>query len=404
MRICRVWSVCAAVLLTSGLSTIASAQDPQPPTREAAIQQQEAEKAKHLKPYELNKAEKFLNNFEYVLTQGTPSFHPFLSNAYSGGGFALGAGYIKHVSGYNYFDVRGSYSIKQYKRAEVEFVAPRLFNRRGSLSVLGGWREAMEVGFYGFGTDTSLDDRANFGFRRPAISAEFEIYPTRRNFVLGAGAEWSQWKLQPGTGSAPSVETVYTRATLPGLGAKTDYLHTQGTIGFDWRTSKGYTRRGGYYGVTVHDFSDQDDVYGFNQIDYEAIQHIPILRETWVISLHSRVQTAYNKDNQQVPFFLLPSVGGGHSLRGYTSWRFRDMNSVLVQAEWRIMANRFLDLAFFYDAGKVTAKRSDLDLNGLKSDYGLGVRFHGPFATPLRIEVARSREATALVFSSGAIF
>jgi len=31
--------------------------------------------------------------------------------------------------------------------------------------------------------------------------------------------------------------------------------------------------------VTVHDFTDQDTQYGFNRIDYEAIQHIPILRE-----------------------------------------------------------------------------------------------------------------------------
>ena len=53
---------------------------------------------------------------------------------------------------------------------------------------------------------------------------------------------------------------------------------------------------------------------------------------------------------------MLPSVGGGSSLRGFSSWRFRDSNSLLLQAEWRIMVNRFLDTAFFYDAGKVAAQ------------------------------------------------
>jgi outer membrane translocation and assembly module TamA len=77
---------------------------------------------------------------------------------------------------------------------------------------------------------------------------------------------------------------------------------------------------------------------------------------------------------------------------------------MLLQAEWRIMVNRFIDTAFFYDAGKVTARRADLDFNGLKSDYGFGVRFHGPFATPLRIEVARGVEGTALVISTTPIF
>ena len=71
---------------------------------------------------------------------------------------------------------------------------------------------------------------------------------------------------------------------------------------------------------------------------------------------------------------MLPYVGSGSTLRGFTSHRFRDQNGLTLQAEWRIMANRFMDTAVFYDAGKVAARRADLDFNGLKSDYGFGVR------------------------------
>ncbi|HJY34912.1 MAG TPA: BamA/TamA family outer membrane protein, partial [Vicinamibacterales bacterium] len=140
------------------------------------------------------------------------------------------------------------------------------------------------------------------------------------------------------------------------------------------------------------------------QVDYEAIQHIPILREAWVISLHGRVQTAFNKSGQEIPFFMLPSVGGGSSLRGFSSWRFRDNNSLLMQAEWRIMVNRFLDAAFFYDAGKVTERTKDLDFDHLRDDYGFGLRFHSPFATPLRVELAKSNEGLSIVFASSAAF
>jgi len=101
---------------------------------------------------------------------------------------------------------------------------------------------------------------------------------------------------------------------------------------------------------------------------------------------------------------MLPSLGGGSTLRDYSSWRFRDRNNLLLQAEWRIMANRFLDTAVFYDAGKVSSRTSDLDLKHLKSDFGFGVRFHSLLATPLRIEVARSNEGTTLIFSSSAVF
>ena len=91
-------------------------------------------------------------------------------------------------------------------------------------------------------------------------------------------------------------------------------------------------------------------------------------------------------------------------MRGFLSHRFRDQNALALQAEWRIMVNRFIDTAFFYDAGKVAARRSDLDFNGLKSDFGFGVRFHGPFVTPLRVEVAKSSEGLRLIVATAPIF
>jgi hypothetical protein len=355
-------------------------------------------------PYVPGRGEALINRAEDILVNGVPRWHPFFSSAYYGGGLALGVGYAHHVSPYNMFDMRGSYTIRNYKRIEGEFTAPRLFDRRGSLSVLGGWREATQAAFYGLGMDSSKDDRTNYDFRQPYGSATLTFWPTRRLLMLRGGLELSQWSLRPGEGTFPSVDTVYTPQTLPGLGAKTTYIHSEGTVGFDWRTSPGYSRRGGFYGISLHDYNDRDEEFGFRQVNYEAIQHFPILREAWVISLHGLAQTAYHKSGQQVPFFMLPYMGSGHSLRGFISHRFRDENTLLLQAEWRIMLNRFMETAFFYDAGKVAARRQDLDFNGLKSDYGFGVRFHGPFATPLRVELAKSSEGLTLVFATTPIF
>ena len=55
---------------------------------------------------------------------GRLRWYPFFENAYSGGGFTLGVGHLNYVSAYNMIDVRGS----------------------SKLSLLGGWREAMQVG------------------------------------------------------------------------------------------------------------------------------------------------------------------------------------------------------------------------------------------------------------------
>jgi hypothetical protein len=390
------------VVLTAVFAVPARAQEPQ--TREGTVEQAQAEKAKDLRPYVPGKFELLMNRADEILVNRAPRWHPYFESAYYGGGFTLGAGYMHHVSPYSTIDVRGSYTILGYKRFEAELTSPRLFHRRGSLSVLGGWREATQAGFYGVGMNTSLANRTNFDFKQPYGSGTLEFWPTRRLLMLRGGLELTQWKQRSGQGDFPPVDAVYSPATLPGVGTTTKYVHSQGTVGFDWRTSPGYTRRGGFYGVTLHDYADRDEKLGFRQVYYDVIQHIPILREAWVISLRTNVQTSYTKTGQQIPFFLLPYAGSGSTMRAYNSHRFRDQNRIVAQAEWRIMVNRFMDTAVFYDAGKVTSRRADLGFSGLKSDYGFGVRFHGPLNTPLRIEVARSSEGTRLVVSTQPIF
>lgn len=408
MRLASLFRVGASVTFVIGAASTALAQSPEPEreaeTRQTTIVSAAAEKAGDLHAYEVTTAEKVILRVENRLANEAIRFHPYFQNAYRGGGFAAGAGYMFHTGEYSTLDVRGSYSIKSYKLAEAEFIAPRLFDRRGELTVVGGWRDATEVPFHGFGMNTTTSDVANYGFEQPFGSALLRLRPTRGPLMVRGGFEASRWDLKSGAGTAPSADEVYTPTSLPGLGATTTYLHTQATVGFDSRASSGYARRGGFYGVTGHDYTDRDDALGFRQVNYEVIQHIPILRDTWVISLHGLAQTTWNKSDQATPFYLLPSLGGGSSLRGFSSFRFTDRHSLLLQAEWRIMANRFMESAVFYDAGKVAARTSDLDLNHLKNDYGFGVRFHAPGATVLRVDVARSREGTRLVFAASPSF
>jgi hypothetical protein len=395
-------AVLASWLVVPPGPALAQAQQPEPQTRAAQIEQQQA--AKEVRPYQPGTAERLLDYAESTLTTGS-GFHPFFISAYSGGGFTLGAGYLKYVSPYNTLDVRGSLTLSGYKRIEAEFINPQLFGWPATLSVLGGWRDATEVGFYGIGTaNTSSHNRVSYSFEQPYASTLFTVRPGRRALFVAGGVEVSQWQTGPGGGDDPSIDTVYTPETLPGLGAQPVYVHTQGTIGIDSRPALDYARRGGFYGVTFHDYTDTDSEFGFTQIEYEAIQHIPVLREAWVISLRGRVATTSQKDDQQVPYFMLPSLGSGSTLRAFSSWRFRDRHSLLLQAEWRVMVNRMLDLALFYDTGKVVREASDLSLDGLRNDFGVGVRFHGPRTTPLRIEFAHGDEGFNIVFSSSSAF
>ena len=90
-------------------------------------------------------------------------------------------------------------------------------------------------------------------------------------------------------------------------------------------------------------------------------QFVPILRENWVIALRALASTTSTAPGQDVPFYLLPDLGGSHTLRGYPAWRFRDRNRLLLTGEYRWTAGPFVDMALFLDAGKVAPRLADLD-------------------------------------------
>jgi hypothetical protein len=158
-------------------ATAAAAQEPEPVTRQATVVEEQAQKVAVLHPYTQTATERLMVRVEDMLVNRTITWHPFFESAAHGGGLPLGVGYMLHVSPYNHIDVRGSYSVAGYRRAEAEFVAPRLFERRGSLSVIGGWRDANQIAFYGLGSDSSIDNRANYGVKEGFGSALLTVWP-----------------------------------------------------------------------------------------------------------------------------------------------------------------------------------------------------------------------------------
>jgi outer membrane translocation and assembly module TamA len=160
------------------------------------------------------------------------------------------------------------------------------------------------------------------------------------------------------------------------------------------------------YRIDYTRYSEQDlEGFDFNRIDIELDQFIPIARANWVIALRALASTTDVNDGDVVPFFLLPSLGGGSELRGYPNFRFTDRHRMLLTAEYRWTPSKFMDMAIFYEVGKVASRREDLDFEDLHDSYGIGVRFHAPRLTALRFDLAHSDEATIrFIISGGASF
>jgi hypothetical protein len=393
-------AVCCTLAVAGSAAFIAAAEAQD--TRTAEITAKQKEKAAKSAPYQPSGFEKFMIRLEENFASPPNGFYPEFGGVYPGGGFTPGVGYRRFYARNAVWDIKVQYSVRNYKQIEVGTRTPWHGRGRWNLGVRTGWLDAPQVGYFGLGM---VDDaeRANFRLSQGYAVINAGIRPTSWTRLEGEVA-YDDYTTEEGRGRHPSIETIYSPLTAPGLFSEPTFLRGQGTAAIDWRTSPGYSRKGGYYGVTLVNYSDVDDTFSFQRLDGEIIQHLPLLRETWVISLRGRVQTILD-DNDLVPFFLLPQLGSGRTLRAYSTGRFRDRHSILTSAEFRWIPNRIaLDMALFYDAGKVTARREDLDFEQLESNWGIGARFHGPTTTVLRIEAAHGKEGWHLVFSTSAAF
>jgi hypothetical protein len=391
-----IWSLLATLLVIPG---VLEAQE----SREGVVAAAQAEKATRLAPYTPDGAERVVLRLKREFIDSPSGLYPLFASVYSGGGFTLGAGFRQFYGDRTFWDVKGLYSLKGYKLAELSTDSLGHAGGRLDLHARAGWRDATQVDFFGVGNNTLDTGRSNFRMKQMYVGGDVNARAARW-IVYGAGVSYEDYTLEEGLGAISSIEDVYTPVTAPGLGANPTYLHLAASGGIDWRPSPGYARRGGLYEATYHRYADRDETYSFDRVDVEVVQHIPVLRENWVFSVHGLLHTTLD-DADTVPYFLLPSLGGGSSLRGYSSWRFRDRHSLLMSGEWRWIPNRMgLDMALFYDTGKVTSRWDDLSFKGLVHNVGVGVRFHGPLSTPLRVELARGSEGLHLVFAGSAAF
>ncbi len=183
------------------------------------------------------------------------------------------------------------------------------------------------------------------------------------------------------------------------------YARTTVFAGLDSRTSPGYSQRGGLARVSLADYRQVSGTgAGFQRADGELQAFIPLRAERQVVALRASAATTLTAGDNEVPFYLLPELGGQSALRGYSSWRFRDRARLLLSGEYRWSAGPLVDMSLFADAGQVAPRLGELSLQDLHTSWGIGFSVHTPSATVTRLEVARSREGVGLLISFGPSF
>jgi outer membrane protein assembly factor BamA len=185
----------------------------------------------------------------------------------------------------------------------------------------------------------------------------------------------------------PSISGTFDPVAAPGLGDDADFVRAHASVDLDTRQPRN-ARRGGWHRAEYSHYGDRDGRWSFDRLDVDLRQFASILSERRVFTARAFLSTASAASGQAVPFYLMPTLGGNETLRGFRAYRFRGPHALLLQGEYRFEVWSGLDAALFYDAGKVALRRLDLDLRDLEKNYGFGFRFNTDHGTILRIDTA----------------
>lgn len=387
--------LCTSIGITALVFALAATPVFGQDTRAEEIARRQAEKARRLEPNRATAAEKTLEWLEAHFTDPNTVYLTF-GGLYPSSGLAPGVA-LRRAFGHARLNTGVAYSLRNYKLAHVSLGFPELAGDRVEIDTHARWLDATQVPFYGIGNATSKDARVNYGLRALEAGATVALKPVEW-FRIGGGLALRQFEDRAGAGSRP----LETGSAIPGLFTEVRYRQATAFTAIDTRESSGYSRSGGLYSLALHDFTDNPS--SFRRVDAEVQQLLPLLKEHWVLAFRGLVQTTDIDGDQRVPYYLLPSLGGARRHRGYSDFRFQDRHMLLVTGEYRWLPSRVLDMALFIDAGKVASDRRDLDFDGLKTAYGIGLRIHGPTFTPLRLDIARGDEGIRVHLTGGVAF
>lgn len=383
--------------------------DPVPTTRAEALRAEREAKAQVTRPHEPNPVERGMAFIEdralYIFDR--EGFYPRIGTLTVGSGFSYGAGYRDRdfLNDHGTIDIWAMGSRRGYFAGEGRV---RFRDRADGRVSAEGWvgrRDYAGEYFFGLGPDSARRAQADYGLRWSMAGVSAGVRPLSK-ITLGGSVEY----LTPSVGRGNDddrrdVVDVFGEAQAPGVSERADFVRTHGYFVLDYSTPRN-ARRGGVIRADLSHYSDRTTGrYSFNRLDVDVRQYFGFLADRRVLALRGFVSTSEASEGRQVPFYLMPTLGGNDTLRGYRMYRFRAPHALLLQAEYRWELWSGLDAALFYDAGKTPMEREEINLRGLHRNYGFGFRFNTDHGVVFRVDAGfGSRDGKHLYIVWGGVF
>lgn len=417
------------------IATSLFAQQQTQPTDSGSLNEDEAQskreaKLQSVKPYKPNKIVDVLSTFE------NDGIDPFVSIQVKD--FRMGLGSISPLSGLTpairyerprlgntdlTLWVTGAYSIYKYQWYQLLFgkfnfpipskqrsylEAPFDFDYRSQrphdrlLYFDAAYRSYPQEIFYGLGSDAP-EFRTAYELDEADIGVKGGYQISRSTGILG-GVSYLRPDINgPGRNVNPPSQNYFDELTAPGITDQPDFIAYHATfvggyLGDPYRPS-------GIASFEFSRFSDRaDGRFSFDKFVFDGRGYLTLWCRQRVIAVRSFIVHERPDDGAEVPFYYMETLGGRDTLRGFQNYRFRDRNQMYFSGEYRWEGNPAVELAVFYDTGKVFHDTSDFDFNNLKHSTGFGLRFKNLRRTVLRFDVGFGSEGIFGHFAIGPSF
>ena len=350
--------------------------------------------------------------------------HPTLDPVAPGGGLAGGIGAtpepIRRDAGMLGFEGRASASLRKYWVLEGSTWWQSSSTYR--LEAFGRSRSMRELDFYGLGIDAPASQHSNLQLDDRSVGG-LGWYRVEPWLGVGARLEGLWTDVDPGHDSElPSIETLFAENTAPGLSDQPAFLRSQIFVDVNYPNQFERARTGGDYQVAYNVYSDRGSSpqYSFRRFSLEMQQRFGLGPRPGRLTLHLLLSTTQTDEGNEVPFYLMPTLGGSHNLmafneqiiggdqtiatlRGFEDFRFRDRNLLLVQAEYRFKIWGPVQGTVFVDGGQVAPDVSDWSLDRMKGDVGFSLSLMRSDSTVVRIDFAFGGEGAQHFLAPGRV-
>jgi len=324
----------------------------------------------------------------------------------TGGGFSLGPQYARRdlLRDNLVSDTYVVGSTKLWWRGQTSLAAPSLLNGHLSLKLDAAYEDAASVYFYGEGPNSLRSGKSDFRreFTTPHFETAFHLASNRVTVGYRIGGLLAH--VGPGRLSDPTT-TVYAGDNVPGLDHQSHFITGSGFVNLDFR-KPGFSNPSGFkLDAENTQFWDKTwNAYSFDLLATQAEYDFTFANGMHALAFRARNETTFVQGNNQVPFYLQPTLGNSDDLRGYDRYRFYGNGSSLVTGEYRWSVAETLEMAIFGDGGNIYQRPGLIGVRDARGDGGIGFRFKNKQATFMRFDVGFSPEGVHLWFVFNPVF